>query len=100
MGHNRQSLLIHGKSVHGREQARQHSARRNTAGKARKDEASSSTTTAHSICIWKTGRGGGGEGAQVPVGAMEPTARPMEDAVKDSRHVMPINLKNLYCSAM
>lgn len=26
---------------------------------------------------------------------MEPTARPMEEAVKDSKHVMPMNLTNL-----
>jgi hypothetical protein len=32
---------------------------------------------------------------ELPVGAMEPTARPMEEAVKDSKHVMPMNLTNL-----
>ena len=42
-----------------------------------------------------------GEGkAQVPVGAIEPTARPIEDAVKDSKHVMPMNLTNLHRSAV
>ena len=29
------------------------------------------------------------------MGAIEPTAKPMEEAVKDSRHVMPMNPANL-----
>lgn len=39
---------------------------------------------------------GGEQGPGVPVGAMEPTAKPMEEAVKDSRHVIPMNRTNLH----
>lgn len=49
---------------------------------------------------WRVGdsRGQGRRGEQgpwVPVGAMEPTAKPMEEAVKDSRHVIAMNRTNL-----
>lgn len=37
-----------------------------------------------------------GARASTPVGAMEPTASPMEEAVKDSRQVMPMNRANLH----
>ena len=41
------------------------------------------------------GRAGQGR-RRIPVGAMEPTARPMDEAVKDSRQVTPMNRTNLH----
>ena len=44
------------------------------------------------VQVWVEGEGSGG----VPVGAMDPTARPIAEAVKDSKHVIPRNRTNLH----